>query len=167
MRAGSKLVVLGAVVLGIFVGCDRDRSGRTTTTTSGSANVDTTTRSDNTRVTNHDMRDMRDMHEDKPGNVTMRFGAEVDRLATARCDREAKCNNIGTDQKFQSRDQCLASLRNGLRDELNQWDCRGGINTKELEECLTEIRNENCSNPLDTIGRVVACRSSDMCNAVP
>ncbi|WP_438031284.1 DUF6184 family natural product biosynthesis lipoprotein [Sorangium sp. So ce233] len=46
-------------------------------------------------------------------------------------------------------------------------ECPGGIDSNELNECLQEIGNDDCNNPLDTLGRIVACRSSDLCRATP
>jgi hypothetical protein len=37
---------------------------------------------------------------------------------------------------------------------------------KELDECLEEIRNEDCGNPFDTLGRLAACRENDICKAM-
>jgi hypothetical protein len=93
------------------------------------------------------------------------IGATVDRIAEARCKREARCNNIGADEDFKSHDACLSSIREKTRDDLNASDCPGGIDQKELNECLEEINNDSCNNPLDTLGRLAACRSSDMCKA--
>jgi hypothetical protein len=54
-------------------------------------------------------------------------------------------------------------VRDSRRDELNANACPAGIDQHELTECLTETRNEDCGNPVDAIGRIVACRSSDLC----
>ena len=32
-----------------------------------------------------------------------------------------------------------------------------------IEECIESIRTESCSNPIETISRLAACRTSDMC----
>jgi len=86
-----------------------------------------------------------------------------DRIAEARCDLEQKCNKIGVGKDYADRNACTAKIKQRWQDELNFRDCPGGIDTKELNECLTEIRNNNCGNPLDTLGRIMACRSSDLC----
>ena len=52
------------------------------------------------------------------------------------------------------------------KDELNAIECPDGVVEKELNECLEEVRNEDCANPFDTLGRIVACRESDLCNAM-
>jgi hypothetical protein len=87
----------------------------------------------------------------------------INRIVAARCAREAACNNLGTDKRFTSRDLCSQQLRSDMRDDLSAKDCPRGIDQKELDECLTEIQNENCNNPIDMIGRLAACRTSDLC----
>lgn len=149
-------LVTATALLGSFtMGCKRDSAPGTTRTTGGSVE---------TRENAYDREYNRPPYT-RTG-ASMRFDLEVSRLASARCEREVRCNNVGSDHKFVSREQCEASINGSLQSELNAWDCQGGVDTKELEECLTEIRNEDCGNPLDTIGRLAACRSSDMCKAL-
>lgn len=91
----------------------------------------------------------------------------ISQLASARCARELKCGNVGADQKYGTQQDCINKLSAEKYDDLNADECRGGIDQKELSECLAEIQNENCDNPLDTIGRLAACRESDLCKALP
>jgi hypothetical protein len=169
MIAKWTVVAAAGVMLGLIGGCKRDNARSTTTTTGGTPTDDTRVgREDFDREYNRGYNlDREHRIENRGGAVSNRFDSEVQRLSSARCERELRCNNVGNDRKFVSRDQCLSKIGNDLREELNAWDCKGGIDTKELEECLTEIRNEDCGNPLDTVGRLVACRSGDMCKAMP
>lgn len=89
----------------------------------------------------------------------------VDSIVQARCDREARCNNVGSGREYASHEACATRVRAEWRDDLNLADCPGGVDAKELNECLEEIRNDDCNNPFDTLGRIVACRSSDLCRA--
>lgn len=91
----------------------------------------------------------------------------VQAITQARCAREQRCNNIGADQKYASQDACLTRVEAEWHDELNTRECPGGVNQGELNECLQEIRNDDCNNPIDTLGRFAACRESDLCNALP
>ncbi|KYF92916.1 hypothetical protein BE17_12295 [Sorangium cellulosum] len=95
----------------------------------------------------------------------MAVASAVDSIVAARCDREARCNNVGQGREYASKDACATRIRAEWRDELNFAECPGGIDSKELNECLQEIRNDDCNNPFDTLGRIVACRSSDLCRA--
>lgn len=87
-------------------------------------------------------------------------------ITEARCHREEKCGNIGPNEKYASVSICQQKIGADWQQELNSYDCPGGVVVKELNECLEEIKNENCSSPFDTLGRIVACRSSDICKAV-
>ena len=93
--------------------------------------------------------------------------AAIDSIAAARCDREARCNNVGANKDFDSHDQCVAKVKSDKREDLNAKDCPGGIDQKELSECLEETRNSDCNNPFDELGRMTACRTSDLCRHLP
>lgn len=109
--------------------------------------------------------------DDKHGTTTV-TGANVgvvnndsaiERIVAARCAREAACNNVGGDKRFTSRELCTQKVRVDMREDLKSSECPRGIDAKELGECLEEIKNENCNNPIDTISRLAACRTSDLC----
>lgn len=91
----------------------------------------------------------------------------VDGIAHARCAREQRCGNVGQDEKWLTLESCIRRIKADWRDELNAFECPGGIDERELEECMEEIRNEDCASPVDTLGRIVACRSGDICRATP
>jgi len=84
-------------------------------------------------------------------------------IADARCDREVKCNNVGADKKYASDAACEDQIRADWANDLNAYDCPGGVVDKELEECLNAIRNEDCNSPFDTLGRVSECMASQIC----
>jgi hypothetical protein len=92
--------------------------------------------------------------------------ATVRQITSARCAREQKCGNVGAGKDYASAQTCEAKIGEEWADEINAYDCPGGVVEKELGECLTEIKNEDCDSPFDTLGRIVACRSSDICKAV-
>jgi len=89
----------------------------------------------------------------------------VAEITTARCDREARCGNIGAGSRYSDSEACRARVRMDWTTELSAFECPGGIETDELDECLQAIRTEDCANPFDTLSRVVACRSGDICNS--
>lgn len=89
--------------------------------------------------------------------------AAIQRIVEARCEREAACNNVGGDKRFADRNVCTSEIQKDMRDDLNAKDCTYGIDAKELNECLDSIKKESCGNPIETIGRLAACRTSDMC----
>jgi hypothetical protein len=70
---------------------------------------------------------------------------------------------VGTKEKYASRVECVTRMREDKRDDINEKDCPGGIDKKALNACILAIRDEACGNPLDTISRLVACRSTRIC----
>jgi hypothetical protein len=87
----------------------------------------------------------------------------VAKIASARCEREVKCNNVGSKEKYSTRADCVTRMQDDKRDAVNEKDCPGGIDRKQLNACLSAIRDEACGNPLDSISRLVSCRSGSIC----
>ena len=90
-------------------------------------------------------------------------GAAIDRIVASRCAREVACSNIGPDKHFTSGEVCVREVRTRMLDELKPSECPNGIDGKELDECLDAIRNESCTNPIESLARLAACRTSDLC----
>jgi hypothetical protein len=88
----------------------------------------------------------------------------TDSIAEARCAREDRCSNIGDGKKYSSTQDCLARVRDEWKDDLNARECSHGINQSQLDECVNEIRNEECSNPLDSLSRMTQCTSGQICS---
>ena len=87
----------------------------------------------------------------------------AEQIASARCEREQKCGNIGADKTYSSSQDCLARIRADWQDDLNARECPGGVNQKQLDECLAKIRNEDCGSPFDTLSRVSECTAGQIC----
>lgn len=100
------------------------------------------------------------------GGPTSPINASLDQIAQARCAREMKCGNIAEGKEYASNDACLAETKRDFADDLNAEECPAGVDSKELNECLAEIKNDDCGNPFDTLGRLAACRTSDLCRNV-
>jgi hypothetical protein len=84
-------------------------------------------------------------------------------LAASRCDREERCGNVGPNGSYTSRQDCLTRIERDTRDDLNVQECPGGIDYNRLDQCLTEIRQEECGHVLDKLERVAECRSGALC----
>jgi hypothetical protein len=89
--------------------------------------------------------------------------AALDRIVAARCVRESTCNNVGADKHYTSQSVCMQKIRSDMRDDLSSKDCPRGIDQKGLNDCLDAIKKEDCNNPIDMIGRLAACRTSELC----
>lgn len=92
-----------------------------------------------------------------------RAASAAESITEARCAREQRCENIGPDKKYSSFSDCSDRISNDWREELNARDCPGGIDQKELDECLAAVRNEDCNSPFDTLGRLAECTSGPLC----
>jgi uncharacterized protein DUF6184 len=90
-------------------------------------------------------------------------GSAIESLAEARCARESRCDNIGADKRYSSMEDCVARIREDWRADLDARACPSGINRPQLDECLNEVRAEECSSPFDTLERVAACTASQIC----
>ncbi len=91
--------------------------------------------------------------------------ASVETLARTRCDREQRCDNVGNGKRYENADACLDDFRGKGNNELTTAACPQGIDAAKLQTCLDEIRTERCDNPLDTVGRITACRTAALCPA--
>lgn len=87
----------------------------------------------------------------------------VARIVAARCEREASCQNIGQDKRYASAGACSHEIAGKMQGDLKPSECPGGVDGKQLEECLTAIRKESCRNPIDAISRLAACNTPGLC----
>jgi hypothetical protein len=82
-------------------------------------------------------------------------------LASARCDQEQRCNNIGSAKKYGSREHCMTVMRDDAAKSVNH--CRNGIDQEDLRECLTDIQGQNCGNPFESAMSSKNCSMDDLC----
>lgn len=95
--------------------------------------------------------------------VVTEGASATESIAEARCARESRCDNIGADKKFSAMEDCVIRIREEWREDLSIRECPSGINETQLNQCLSEVREEECSNPFDTLERVAACTVSQIC----
>lgn len=92
-------------------------------------------------------------------------GPAIASIIEARCAREARCENIGPEKRFLTRAACVEHVRDKSQNKLNAKECPGGVDPKALDSCLTQIKNEDCGSPIETVERVATCNSIDLCVA--
>ena len=92
-----------------------------------------------------------------------RTESATEQIAQSLCKREQECGNIGPDKTFSTSKDCLVRIQSDWKDELNARQCPGGINQKELNECLEQVRGEDCANPFHTLARITECTSGQIC----
>jgi hypothetical protein len=121
------------------------------------------------KVHEHEPATARNENAPQAGTLTPAAGTRTaaEQIAQSRCEREQQCGKIGKDQTFSSTQDCLARIRNDWKDELNARECPGGVNQKELNECLKQVSEEACANPFDTLARVTECTSAQICIEAP
>jgi Family of unknown function (DUF6184) len=98
-----------------------------------------------------------------PSGPESHLKAATNDIVSARCNREERCNNIGADKTYESREACTTKLHGSTESDLNLKDCSRGVDHVKLDECLAKIKGEDCGNPIDTLGRVAACRTGALC----
>jgi hypothetical protein len=87
-----------------------------------------------------------------------------EQLATARCDHEQRCNEIGWDKEFPSREQCMTVNRDYAAKKVNK--CQVGIDQKDLSHCLNAVANQDCGGvggAFESIGKGIDCNMDDLC----
>jgi hypothetical protein len=84
-------------------------------------------------------------------------------LTSTRCDRERVCGNVGPEQRYADRSECVKRLDERGYEELGYDECLLGIDRARLERCLAQIRSDSCESRLDNAGKFAACRSRAVC----
>jgi Family of unknown function (DUF6184) len=87
----------------------------------------------------------------------------IERLADVRCAHEQKCNNVGKGQKYASLDVCKQQLASDTSNDLNATSCPRGLDQDALNRCMSAVDKEPCSVSLDTLTRLVDCRTGALC----
>lgn len=95
--------------------------------------------------------------------VTSEGGSATESIAEARCARESRCENIGPDKKYTTMEDCMIRIREEWSGELSERQCPAGIDQRGLQACLDGVRQEECGNPFDTLSRVTACTTGEIC----
>jgi hypothetical protein len=74
-----------------------------------------------------------------------------------------RCGHVSAQDRPKKRAACIAEMKKDRREDLNGDACPGGIREKELNQCIAAIRDEDCGNPIDSISRLSACRTGNLC----
>ena len=108
--------------------------------------------------------------DDRVGTTTVTssaYGVATDlvvtKLVAARCARETACNNIGPEKHFVDPDICTNELSTRIGMDLKPSACPQGVDPTALDRCLDAIKDESCSNPVETAERLATCRTSALC----
>ncbi len=86
------------------------------------------------------------------------------RIAVARCNRELRCQNVGSSAKYKSLDDCISGLKNDKGSDFTAQSCPDGVSESALSSCLEAIRDEGCGSGLAATARATTCRAERFCN---
>lgn len=89
--------------------------------------------------------------------------ALVRKIAAARCDREARCDNVGATRKFATRTECITTMASYKFAHINFEECPFGVAETKVKQCLQVIGAEDCSGAR-ALDRTHACRAAALCN---
>lgn len=87
----------------------------------------------------------------------------IERIVTARCAREVTCSNLGPDKHFETSDKCVQEVTAHYKEDLRGDACSHGVDGDALDHCLSAIKSESCTNPLDAVARLNDCRAGKLC----
>jgi hypothetical protein len=104
------------------------------------------------------------------GSITVR-GAErvapgegpIEQIATARCERETRCDQVGHGQRFESYDHCVGWIRTEETQRLTDEACPRGVDSARLDQCVAAMKGERCGDAEDSKSRVAACDAKTLC----
>lgn len=165
----AKVLAAGISVLCFAAGCERSESERTMEAqrTAARATENAAEQRAQAQAAEREAVAARETARQQAlqGSTTLAFNEALNNIASSRCEHEARCGNVGTGKRYESTDACRTVVRNDYARDLNAADCPAGIDRQELSECVQAVRDESCGNPIEAIGRIAACRTSDMCQA--
>lgn len=92
--------------------------------------------------------------------------SSVMRITTARCDREAACNHVGTGKSFADKDECVNAVGHDVVTMLGAGgdECPLGIDADRLSTCLSDLQAQSCegdSSP--AVETVSSCDRARLC----
>jgi len=92
-----------------------------------------------------------------------RASMDVQQIATAECNMEERCENIGPSGKYASREECMRKVQSSYGDVTSQAACKTGLNPLRLDTCLHAIDTSSCGSPQDGVDKIEACRTGTLC----
>jgi hypothetical protein len=99
----------------------------------------------------------------EPGAAKPPATSAVASFAAAECDRQVRCNKVGPNQKYTSRDDCISKQQSDKHKSINDKVCTGGINEANLNRCIQAIQQEGCGDPMLSMERQEACKTDSIC----
>jgi hypothetical protein len=86
----------------------------------------------------------------------------IDRIVEARCARMSACARLGL-TAAPDEATCQNALRPDLEEVLRGAACPPGVDARQLDRCLSAIREERCGNVAASLVRLAACAPTELC----
>ena len=83
-------------------------------------------------------------------------------ITLARCQLEARCNNVGEEREYVTEEDCIARLEPGTERELEAGECPRRIPSVRIGACMEAIRQEKCDSPRD-LAHIRECSAAVLC----
>ena len=98
-----------------------------------------------------------------PADGDRRFTPTLRKIAAAFCDRAMRCGDVGPNEKYASRDDCVEKVKEEKRGYIDADQCSLGISQTGLGQCTRAIADDDCGNKLDSISDLRSCKTSNVC----
>ena len=84
-------------------------------------------------------------------------------LASARCDREDSCGDVGDGRRYASHSTCLDQVRDGITSDLESYGCPR-MGETAVRQCLVAMGRQDCGAPGEqALTHVEECAVSALC----
>lgn len=97
----------------------------------------------------------------------MSAASAATKVAAAECDKEQRCNNVGTGMKYSSRQHCIDTFGRDINDDFGKdEDCLNGVSLADLNDCVDHLKTEDCGGvtaPVESVQASMMCRSNALC----
>lgn len=91
----------------------------------------------------------------------------VAQVASARCDREDACGEVGDGRRYSSLRSCLDQVRDGITSEVASYGCPGAGETA-VRRCLVAMGRQDCGAPGEqALSHVEECAVGALCTPSP
>ncbi|HTJ80858.1 MAG TPA: DUF6184 family natural product biosynthesis lipoprotein [Polyangiaceae bacterium] len=102
-----------------------------------------------------------------PMRTRINYALATPRIATAECEHELKCGNVGSSLKFSSIQHCEEVKSAGInQDFATDENCKNGILADDLDKCVSKTVDATCeglSSVITDMERASVCGSADLC----
>jgi hypothetical protein len=86
------------------------------------------------------------------------------RMDEARCDRAARCGQMGSTERFPSpRAACIWTVGQNERRDVDLYQCPKGIDEARLQSCIDSIRAASCEPAMVDLAEIEACGGQSLC----